>query len=324
LNKEQKAAVVKELTQELGDAEAILAVDYRGISVPQAAELRSGLNEAGTRFRVVKNRLTLRAADAAGAEPLKEHLTGPTALALVSGDVALAAKTIFRLGSEWDLLTYKGGLMDGEELDSDSFRQIARLPGRAALDAQFAGIVASPLTGLVRGLGSMVQGLASQLQQIVEQGLVSGEAPAPESPDSDEDAAGADQPAEDGDDAAEAPSEDQDDDEEAGDEESGAETSGEGETGGDEDQSSEDAGADEESAADPDPEGSPEETTAEDPAPGDEVPSEEASPDEETGAPVGEGDAEIGAASGEDPADADPGEQQETSEDSDEEKEDQD
>jgi large subunit ribosomal protein L10 len=177
MDREQKTTVVKELAEELKDAQAIFAVDYRGISVPQAAELRSGLRDADARFRVVKNRLTLRAADEAGTESIKEHLEGPTALTFVKGDAAAAAKTIFRLGSEWELLTYKGGLMDGEVLDEDSFKAIARLPGRDQLNAQFAGIVASPLTGLVRGLGSMVQGLALQLGQIAEQGLVSGDEP---------------------------------------------------------------------------------------------------------------------------------------------------
>ncbi len=175
MDKEQKTAVVEKLTEELKDAKAIFAVDYRGISVPQAAELRAGLRDADTRFRVVKNRLTLRAADAAGTDGLKDHLTGPTALAFVQGDAALAAKTISKLGSEWQLLAYKGGLMDGAALDPDSFTAIARLPGRDALNAQIAGVVASPLTGLVRGLGSMIQGLALQLGQIAEQGLVAGE-----------------------------------------------------------------------------------------------------------------------------------------------------
>jgi len=177
MDKEQKTAVVKELAEELKDAEAIFAVDYRGISVPQAAELRSDLRDADARFRVVKNRLTLRAADEAGTETLKEYLEGPTALTFVKGDAALAAKTLYRLGSEWELLGYKGGLMEGEALDPDSFVAIARLPGREQLNAQFAGVVASPLTGLVRGLGSMIQGLALQLGQIAEQGLVTGEAP---------------------------------------------------------------------------------------------------------------------------------------------------
>jgi large subunit ribosomal protein L10 len=176
MDRDQKTAVVKELAEELKDAQAIFAVDYRGISVPQAAELRSGLRDADARFRVVKNRLTLRAADEAGTESLKEYLEGPTALAFVKGDAAQAAKTLYRLGSEWELLSYKGGLMDGETLDGDSFTAIARLPGREQLNAQFAGVVASPLTGLVRGLGSMIQGLALQLGQIAEQGLVTGEA----------------------------------------------------------------------------------------------------------------------------------------------------
>jgi large subunit ribosomal protein L10 len=186
MDREQKTQVVKELAEELKDAQAIFAVDYRGISVPQAAELRSGLLDADARFRIVKNRLTLRAADEAGTESLKEYLEGPTALAFVKGDAALAAKTIFRLGSEWELLSYKGGLMDGEALDPDSFVAIARLPGRDQLNAQFAGIVASPLTGLVRGLGSMIQGLALQLGQIAEQGLVTGEEPKAEEPEAEE------------------------------------------------------------------------------------------------------------------------------------------
>jgi large subunit ribosomal protein L10 len=176
MDREQKTAVVKELAEELKESEAIFAIDYRGISVPQAAELRTGLRDADARFRVVKNRLTLRAADEAGTDSIKEYLEGPTALAFVKGDAALAAKTLFRLGSEWELLEFKGGLMGGEALDRDSFVAIARLPGRDQLNAQFAGIVASPLTGLVRGLGSMIQGLALQLGQIAEQGLVSGEA----------------------------------------------------------------------------------------------------------------------------------------------------
>ena len=182
MDREQKTAVVKELAEELKDAEAIFAVDYRGISVPQAAELRSGLRDADARFRIVKNRLTLRAADEAGTESLKDYLEGPTALTFVKGDAAAAAKILFRLGSEWELLDYKGGLMDGETLDPDSFKAIARLPGREQLNAQFAGVVASPITGLVRGLGSMVQGLALQLGQIAEQGLVTGETPAEEKP----------------------------------------------------------------------------------------------------------------------------------------------
>ncbi|MDP9277194.1 MAG: 50S ribosomal protein L10, partial [Actinomycetota bacterium] len=151
--------------------------------VPQAAELRAKLREADASFRVVKNRLTKLAAEKAGREQLTEFLDGPTALTFVRGDMALAAKAITTLDRNWEVLEFKGGLVDGEMLDPEEFKVIARLPGRDALHAQLAGVVASPLTGLVRGLSSMISGLASQLQQIAEQGLVSGEAPAETEPE---------------------------------------------------------------------------------------------------------------------------------------------
>ncbi len=181
MNREQKAAVIDEVAGELKEAQAVFAVDYRGISVQQAAELRGNLTEAGARFRIVKNRLTQRAADKAGAEKLKEWLEGPTALTLVKdGDAALAAKALSRFRRANDLLAFKGGLMDGEPLTVDELESIARLPARDVLHGQFVGVLASPLTGLVRGLASMISGLAIQLEQIREQGLIGGDAPPPE------------------------------------------------------------------------------------------------------------------------------------------------
>lgn len=180
MNREEKSAAIKEIASEIEASEAIFAVDYRGISVPQAAELRSKLREADASFRIVKNRLTKIAADQAGEERLAELLQGPTALTFVRGDTAQAAKAITTFNKEHEVLTYKGGFMDATSLDETAFKSIAKLPGRDVLNGQLAGVVASPLTGLVRGLGSMIQGLALQLGQIAEQGLVSGEAPAAE------------------------------------------------------------------------------------------------------------------------------------------------
>ncbi len=178
MNRDEKATAIEEIAADIEAAEAIFAVDYRGISVPQAAELRSKLREADASFRIVKNRLTKIAAGKVGEERLAELLQGPTALAFVRGDTAQAAKAISSFNKEHDVLTYKGGFMDATSLDEDAFKAISRLPGRDVLNGQFAGIVASPLTGLVRGLGSMIQGLALQLGQIAEKGLVTGEAPA--------------------------------------------------------------------------------------------------------------------------------------------------
>jgi large subunit ribosomal protein L10 len=169
MNREEKAQAIEEIAAQIEGAEAIFAVDYRGISVPQAAELRAKLREADASFRVVKNRLTKRAAEGVGEERLTELLQGPTALAFVRGDTAMAAKAISGFNKEHDVLTFKGGFMDGTSLDEDQFKSIARLPAREVLNGQLAGVVASPLTGLVRGLGSMVSGLANQLQQLQEQ-----------------------------------------------------------------------------------------------------------------------------------------------------------
>jgi large subunit ribosomal protein L10 len=180
MNREEKSAAIQEIAAQIEGAEAIFAVDYRGISVSQAAELRAKLREADASFRVVKNRLTKIAADQAGEDRLAELLSGPTALTFVRGDTAQAAKAISTFSKEHDVLAYKGGFMDATSLDQDAFKSIARLPAREVLNAQFAGVVASPLTGLVRGLGSLIQGLALQLGQIAEQGLVSGEPPAAE------------------------------------------------------------------------------------------------------------------------------------------------
>jgi large subunit ribosomal protein L10 len=178
MNREEKSAAIKEIASEIEASEAIFAVDYRGISVPQAAELRAKLREADASFRIVKNRLTKIAADQAGEERLAALLQGPTALTFVRGDTAQAAKAITTFNKEHDVLTYKGGFMDATSLDEVAFKSIAKLPGREVLNGQLAGVVASPITSLVRGLGSMIQGLALQLGQIAEKGLVSGEAPA--------------------------------------------------------------------------------------------------------------------------------------------------
>jgi large subunit ribosomal protein L10 len=178
MNREEKSQTIQEIAAQIEGAEAIFAVDYRGISVPQAAELRGKLRETDSSFRVVKNRLTKRAAEQVGEDRLGDLLVGPTALTFVRGDTAAAAKAITTFNKEHDILTYKGGLMGETVLDEAAFKSIARLPSREVLVGQFAGIVASPLTGIVRGLNALIQGLASQLGQIADQGLVTGEAPA--------------------------------------------------------------------------------------------------------------------------------------------------
>jgi large subunit ribosomal protein L10 len=207
VNRDDKAGVIDRVAADIQGADAIFAIDYRGISVKQAKELRRQLTDAGASFQVVKNRLTIRAADKAGAEDLKQLLEGPTAFTYVAGDPAVAAKAIATFRRQNGLLEFKGGTMAGEFLTVDQLDSLARLPARDVLHAQFVGVLASPVTGLVRGLASMIGGLASQLGQIRDQGLVAGgeeaapaeepaaeEAPAEEEPAAEEPTAEADDP----------------------------------------------------------------------------------------------------------------------------------
>jgi large subunit ribosomal protein L10 len=182
MNRDQKAAVVDEIAGQIQDAEAIFAVDYRGITVTQVAELRGKLRDADANFRIVKNSLTELAADKAGISELKDFLEGPTALTVVKGDAALAAKALNDTARQLHILEFKGGLMNGSALSAEDIRSIARLPSREVLNGQLVGTIAAPLTGLVRTLNALIAGLAIQLKSIADQGLVSGEAPAAEAP----------------------------------------------------------------------------------------------------------------------------------------------
>jgi large subunit ribosomal protein L10 len=287
MNREQKAVAIEEIATHIDESHAIFAVDYRGISVPQVAELRAKLRDADATFKVVKNSLTERAADQAGAETLKDYLAGPTALTFVRGDVATAAKAIADYAKATQLLPFKGGLMDGTVLDVDQLRSLSRLPSRDVLYGQLVGVVASPVGGLVRSLAALVGGLASALGQ-VQQKKESGEIPAGEAPAAVAEEPAAEEPAAE-EPAAEAPAA----------EEPAAEAP-----------ASEDAPAAEEPAAEvaTETEASPEETPAEEPA----AEALEATEDEDKAEPANEpaqeneNQADASAQAEQDPADANP------------------
>ncbi len=202
MNREEKAAVIEKITTDIKESEAIFVVDYRGLTVPQAAELRAKLREADTSLRIVKNTLTERAADQADAAELKTLLVGPTAIAFVRGDAALAAKALAQAQKDYDILEFRGGSMGGSPLTAEDVKALSKLPSRDVLIGQLVGMTASPLVGLVRSLGGLIGGLASQLGQVRDQGLVGQDAPAVEAAAAEAPAA-ADAPA-----AEEAPAED--------------------------------------------------------------------------------------------------------------------
>jgi large subunit ribosomal protein L10 len=198
MNRDEKAAVIDRIAEELEASQAVFAVDYRGITVSQVADLRARLRAADATFNVVKNSLTERAADKAGAEALKSVLQGPTALTFVRGDAAAAAKALSDAQRVTDVLAFKGGLMDGQVVSADEIRAISKLPSRDVLYAQLVGTVAAPLNGLARTLNALISGVAVQLGQMRDQGLVGGTAAPAEAPadTTEEPAAEAEAPAE--------------------------------------------------------------------------------------------------------------------------------
>jgi large subunit ribosomal protein L10 len=184
MQKAEKERVVAELTERLAGAETIIVADYRGLTVTQIGELRGKLLEQGARFSVVKNTLTKRAAESAGVKPLLAMLEGPTAIAfLESGGDPVAVAKALEDAVKANVLTLKGGLLEGSEVSADEVRQLAKLPPTEMLRAQLVGAVAGPVTMIVglftAPMRDLVGVLEARIAQLEEQGEA---APAAEPP----------------------------------------------------------------------------------------------------------------------------------------------
>lgn len=167
LNRDDKAAAIAELTARLGASDTIFATDFRGLTVKQLWELRARLTTAEVEYTVVKNTLARRAASETGREALLPYLTGPTALAWVSGDPAVAAKALDQFATEnAGALTVKGGILEGADLAAADVSRLAKLPSREQMMAQLAGGLVAPLSGLAGGLNNLIGGLARSLEAV--------------------------------------------------------------------------------------------------------------------------------------------------------------
>jgi large subunit ribosomal protein L10 len=169
-----KEKIVSELAAELGSAETLIVADYRGLTNKQLEALRDRLLEHGARFRIVKNTLTRRAAEEAGAEALLVLLEGPTAIAFVEsgGDPAAVAKALAATAKETNVLALRGGILEGVTLSAAQFSELATLPPVEQLRGQLVGAIVAPLTqllGLVsaplRDLHGLVDARITQLEE---------------------------------------------------------------------------------------------------------------------------------------------------------------
>jgi large subunit ribosomal protein L10 len=166
-----KERVVAELTERLKTTDTLIVADYRGLTMTQIDELRSELLKHGARFAVVKNTLTRRAAEAAGADILLGLLEGPTAIAFLeaNGDPVAAAKALADAARTTRVLALRGGILEGSELSSEDVANLAKLPPADVLRAQLVGALAGSLTTVVGLFAAPMRDLVGVLQARIDQ-----------------------------------------------------------------------------------------------------------------------------------------------------------
>jgi large subunit ribosomal protein L10 len=181
VKKEDKERVVSELTERLKTSETLLVADYRGLTMPQIDTLRTRLIESGARFSVVKNTLTRRAAEAAGADALLALLEGPSAIAFLEadGDMVAAAKALADAARETRVLAIRGGIMQGRTVSAEEVESLAKLPPIDVLRGQVLGAIIAPLSALQGLVTAPLQNLYGLLDARIEQLQAQGDS-APE------------------------------------------------------------------------------------------------------------------------------------------------
>jgi large subunit ribosomal protein L10 len=180
VKKEDKEQVVKELTERLRTSDTLLVADYRGLTMPQIDALRSRLIESGARFTVVKNTLTRRAAEAAGADALLTLLEGPSAIAFLEadGDMVAAAKALADSARESRVLEIRGGVMQGRAITAEEVQSLASLPPIDILRGQVLAAIIAPVTAIAALINAPLQNLYGLLDARIEQLGGAEEAPA--------------------------------------------------------------------------------------------------------------------------------------------------
>jgi large subunit ribosomal protein L10 len=193
MQKSDKEKVVADLTEKLRGAETMIVADYRGLTMPQIDALRTKLIENGARFTVVKNTLTRRAAEAAGADALLALLEGPSAIAFVEsdGDAVAVAKALADSARDTKVLEIRGGVMQGRVITGDDVDQLAKLPPLDVLRGQVIGAVIAPLNAIAGLINAPLQNLYGLIEARIEQlesdtGTVSDSSPSEATPETNE------------------------------------------------------------------------------------------------------------------------------------------
>jgi large subunit ribosomal protein L10 len=182
MQKSDKEKVVTDLTERLRGAETMIVADYRGLTMPQIDALRTKLVENGARFTVVKNTLTRRAAEAAGADALLALLEGPSAIAFVEadGDAVAVAKALADSARDTKVLEIRGGVMQGRVITGADVDALAKLPPLDVLRGQVIGAIIAPLSAIAGLVNAPLQNLYGLIEARIEQLQADGDSSAAE------------------------------------------------------------------------------------------------------------------------------------------------
>jgi large subunit ribosomal protein L10 len=181
--KAEKERIVAEMTDRLKRTQTLFVTDYRGLSVSEIDALRTRVIEHGGRFTVVKNTLTRRAAETAGAEALLAMLDGPTAIAFIEadGDMVGVAKALADTARTTRVLAIRGGILDGSPIGEEDVRNLATLPPLDVLRGQVIGAITAPLITVVGLISAPVRDLLGLIDARIEQLADSAGAESPSS-----------------------------------------------------------------------------------------------------------------------------------------------
>lgn len=142
---EKKKQIVEEITEKFKNSVSTIVVDYRGLNVAEITELRKQLREAGVEFKVYKNTLTRRAAEAAELAEINDVLTGPNAIAFSNDDVVAPAKILNNFAKENEALEIKVGVIEGKVVSVEEIKALAELPSREGLLSMLLSVLQAPI-----------------------------------------------------------------------------------------------------------------------------------------------------------------------------------
>jgi large subunit ribosomal protein L10 len=191
MQKEDKQRVVADLAERLKNTESLIVADYRGLTMPQIDNLRGELLKHGARFQVVKNTLTRRAAEEAGAEALLALLEGPSAIAFLDadGDPVAVAKAIAAAARETRVLEVRGGVLEGRPITPADIENLAKLPPFEQLRGQVLGAITAPLYTIVGLFTAPLNNLVGLIDARIEQLQAEGDTGAAEASTAEAEAA---------------------------------------------------------------------------------------------------------------------------------------